>query len=131
RRSLRPRPPRRKELPARLAQEHGPTLAGRTWILGVSSRCERQFDPECRAPADLRRKVYRTVMKLYNSERAGKSDTAAPRPRGEKKLEDFLPVLQRNAFPRVAHADLRHFTAAAQHHVELSAVGHGLHGVEH
>src|SRR5256885_921028 len=69
-------------------------------------------------------------MKLYNSERAGQSDAAASWPRSEKKLKDFLPVLQRNAFSRITHADFRHFTAPAEDHVKLSTIGHGLQRIE-
>ena len=43
-----------------------------------------QLDTERRAAADFRSKVYRTIVKLHNSESAGQSDTAAARPRGKK-----------------------------------------------
>ena len=86
---------------------------------------EGQFDPERRAPANLRSKVYRTVMQLDNSKRAGQSDSAAARPRGEKQLENFLLVFLRDAIAGVAHSDFRHFAAPAQHQTQLSAVGHG------
>ena len=58
-----------------------------------SSRRQRQLDPKCRSSTDLRSKVYRTVVKLYNSERARQSDAAAAGTRGKKKLKDLLPIL--------------------------------------
>jgi hypothetical protein len=49
----------------------------------ISGR-ERQLDPERGSAADLRSKVYRTVVKLNNSEGARESDPASARP-GRKK----------------------------------------------
>lgn len=43
-----------------------------------------QLDPERRATADFRSKVYRTVVKLHNSESAGQPDAIAAGTRGEK-----------------------------------------------
>jgi len=45
---------------------------------------ERQLDTEYGSAADLRRKVYRTVVELNNSEGAGQTDAASAGPRGEK-----------------------------------------------
>src|SRR6266700_781598 len=92
-----------------------PLLSGREW----------QFDSKRGSPANLRSKVYRTVVKLHNSKRAGQSDSATPRPGGEKQLKNFLLIFRRDAFAGVAHGDFRHFTAPAQHQPQLSAVGHG------
>src|SRR6266566_78090 len=92
---------------------------------------EWQFDPERGAPANLRSEVYRTVVQLHNSERAGQSDSAASRSGGEKQLENFFLVFRRDAIAGVANGDFRRFTAAAQHQAQLSAVGHGFRGVEH
>src|SRR5437870_13866009 len=64
---------------------------------------EWQFDPERGAPANLRSEVYRTVVQLHNSERAGQSDSAASRSGGEKQLEDFLLVFRRDALTGVAY----------------------------
>src|SRR5216683_5579452 len=88
-----------------------PSCSGREW----------QFDSERRAPADLRSKVYRTVQKLHNSKRARKPDSAASRTRGEKQLENLLPVFQGNAFAGIAHRDFRHFPPAAQDQPQLPA----------
>src|SRR6267143_6772838 len=87
---------------------------------------ERQLDSKGRAPANLRSKVYRTVVKLHNSERAREPDPAAAGSRCEKQLKDFLAVFRRNSFPGVAHGNFRHFAASAQDQPHLSAVGHGL-----
>src|SRR5215467_844733 len=110
------------------------TSAVLSWVnhrlLGDLGR-EWQLDPERRSPANLRSKVYRTVVKLHNAERAGQSDSAASRPGGEKQLEDFLLVFRRDAFAGVADGDFRHFTASAQHQAQLTAVRHGFRGVEH
>src|ERR1700688_4657236 len=100
-------------------------------VLQSLSSCERQLDAKRRSFADLRRKVYRTVEKLHNAEGAGEPDAAAAGTRGEKKLEDFLSMLGRNAFSGVAYADLRHFTAASENKAQLSATGHGFAGIEH
>src|SRR5437762_12165951 len=80
-----------------------PSCSGREW----------QFDAERRAPADLRSKVYRTVMKLHNSEGACQSYSAASGTRGEKSLENFLAVFQWNAFAGIVHRHFRHLAAAA------------------
>src|SRR5215467_6151456 len=85
---------------------------------------EWQLDPERRAPANLRCKVYRTVVKLHNSKRAGQSDSTTPRSRREKELENFLLVFGRDAVTGIAHGDFRHFPAPAQHQPQLSAAGH-------
>src|SRR5690349_14326083 len=85
---------------------------------------EGQFNPERRAPANLRCKVYRTVMQLDNSKRAGQSDSAAPRPGSKKQLKNPLLVFRRDTFAGVAHGDLRHFAAPAQHQSQLSAGWH-------
>src|SRR6266550_696434 len=84
---------------------------------------EWQFDPERGAPANLRSEVYRTVVQLHNSERAGQSDSAASRSGGEKQLEDFLLVFRRDALTGVAYGDFRHFTAAAQHRRNCPPLG--------
>src|SRR5215472_15548668 len=90
---------------------------------------EWQLDPERCAPANLRSKVYRTVVKLHNSKRAGQSDSATPRSGGEKELENFLLVFRRDAFAGVANCDFRHFAAPAQHQPQLSAVRHRIYRV--
>jgi len=95
------------------------------------SGSEGQFDSKRRTPAHLRSEIDRTIQKLHNSKRAGQPDAAASRPRGEKKLEDFLPVFQWNAFPGVRHGDFRHFPAPAQDQPQLPPVGHGLRRVQH
>src|SRR6202521_2331271 len=100
------------------------------WFPSFSGR-ERELDAESRSPANLRRKVYRTVVKLYNSERAGQSDAAAAGSRCKEKLKNFLAILHRNAFAGIAHGNLRHFAAAAEHQAQLPAAEHGLDGVEH
>src|SRR2546425_304631 len=81
-----------------------PSCLGREW----------QFDAERRAPADLRSKVYRTVVKLHNSKRACESDSAASRPRGKKQLENLLTVFRWNAQSGVAHGNFRHLPAAGR-----------------
>src|SRR6266849_10065743 len=96
-----------------------------------SSGRKRELDAERGAPADLRRKVYRTVMELYNSEGTGQSDAVAAGSRCKEELENFLAVFRGNAAARVAHGDFRHFAAAAQHQPQLPPGGHGLDGVEH
>src|SRR5207249_9950477 len=97
-----------------------PSCSGREW----------QFDSERCAPADLRSKVYRTIEKLHNPKRARESDSATPRTRGEKQLKYFLPVFQWDTFAGIAHANFRHFTAAAEDERQLSAVGDGFRGVQ-
>src|SRR6266852_4664059 len=98
-----------------------PSCSGREW----------QFDSERRAPADLRSKVYRTVQKLHNSKRARKPDSAASRTRGEKQLENFLAIFQRNSFAGVTHSNFRRFATAAQNQSQLPPAGHGFRGVQH
>ena len=51
---------------------------------GWESGRERQLDPERGAAADLRSKVYRTVVELNNSEGARESDSASAGPRRKK-----------------------------------------------
>src|SRR6266850_5871535 len=109
-------------------------VAMKSWTGIDSPSClgrEGQLDSERRAPTNLRSKVYRTIVKLDNSECACEADPAAAGPRREKQLENFLPVLQWNSFPGVAHGNFRHFAAAAQHQPHLSAAGHGLRRVQH
>src|SRR6266852_2754691 len=95
-----------------------------------SSR-EWQFNSECRASPNLRSKVYRTVEKLHNSKRARQSDSASPRTRAEKQLENFLAVFQWDAFAGIAHRNFCHFAAAAQDQPQLPASRHGFGGVQH
>ncbi len=70
-------------------------------------------------------------MELYNSERAGQSDAAAPGSRCKEKLENFLAIFHRDALARIAHGNLGHFTSAAEHQAQLPAAGHGLDSVQH
>src|SRR5215472_18901506 len=95
------------------------------------SRGERQLDTESCSATNLRSKVYRTVVKLHNSESARKPDATSARPRCKEKLKHFLPVLGWNSFSRVAHGNLRHFAAPAQCELQLPAVRHCFHGVQH
>src|SRR5260370_33267495 len=89
--------------------------------LGTGSICasfsggKRQLDAKCRSPANLRRKVYRTVVELYNSEGAGQSDAAAARTRGKEQWKNFLPVLQWDPFAGAAHGEFCHFSDTAEH----------------
>src|SRR5438874_6437947 len=96
-----------------------------------SSGRERQLDAERRSPAYLRSKVYRTVVKLYNSERASQSYSAPAWTRCEKELKNFLPVFQRDSLAGVGYGNLRHLAAPAQHQTQLASVGHGLQCVQH
>jgi hypothetical protein len=68
---------------------------------------ERQLDAKRRASANLRSKVYRTVVKLHNSESAGESDAAAAGPRREKQLKNLLPVFRGNSLSGITHSNLR------------------------
>src|SRR4029077_10218783 len=96
-----------------------------------ASSCERKLDSKGRSFTDLSCKIYGTVEKLHNSKRAGKSNAAASRPCRKKELKDFLAVLEWNSFAGVAHGNLRHLSAAAQHQPQLSAAGHRFSGVQH
>src|SRR5580692_8136448 len=95
----------------------------------VSGR-ERQFDSKRGSFTYLGREIDRAVEKLDDAERASKADAAAAGPRREKKLENFLAILGRNAFSGVADAYFRHLAAAAQHEAQLPAAGHRFSGVE-
>src|SRR5260221_156862 len=99
------------------------------WLPSLSGR-ERQLDPECRSPANLRCKVYRTVVELYNSEGAGESDAAAAGSRCKEELENLLTIFERDPSAGIADGDLGHFAAAAEHHAKLSAGGHGFDGIQ-
>src|SRR5215472_685105 len=84
-----------------------------TGIVGIL-RGERQLNTKSCSASHLRRKVYRTVMKLHNSEGAGKSDAAATWPRCKEKLKHLFPVLRRYSLSGVAHGDFGHFAAPAK-----------------
>src|SRR5271154_2233099 len=80
---------------------------------------DRQFDSKRRAAANLRGKIDRTVVKLYDPERAGQADAASSGPRGKEQLKNFLAILQRNAHSGVADGNFRHVAMPAERQLQL------------
>src|SRR5262249_15391796 len=123
-------PPRKRAAEAKRARRRARAVTGEMGLGAIGLCGNRQLDAEGRTAANLRSKVYRTVVKLHNSKSANQADSAPARSRSEKELEDFLAMLGSNALASVADRDFRHLAAPRQDDAKLAAAGHGFYGVE-
>src|SRR4030095_11714607 len=86
-----------------------------------ASCCKGQFDPERGSAPCLRLKVDRAIVKLNDAKGRRQSDPAATRACGEKQLENFLPVFERDTLAGVGDADFRHFAATSKFDAQFAA----------